>query len=178
MVNACGDCEEEGWIPRLVMKMPIFETNPGSFSAALAVVSQPFPIQRSESLHQLLTFARSLVVDAVATGSRRVYAMAVDDFIAWAVERNLPLTKATVQKFRVHLEARGLAPATINVRLSAIRRLASQAADNGLLDHQNAAGVARAKGTKHSGVRTGNWLSRDQAEQMLRSPNGTTLKGN
>jgi integrase len=126
---------------------------------------------------QLLTLARSLVVDAIATSSRRIYAAAVDEFITWALEGNRPLTKATVQNYRAALEARGLAAATINVRLSAVRRLAAEAADNGMLDPQIAAGVERAKGAKSSGVRTGNWLSRDHAERLLSAPRVDTLKG-
>jgi hypothetical protein len=66
--------------------------------------------------------------------------------------------KATVQAFRTKLESDGLAPATINVRLAAIRKLAIEAADNGLVNPALAAGIGRVKGVKRLGVRMGNWL--------------------
>jgi site-specific recombinase XerC len=76
------------------------------------------------------------------------------------------------------LEVKGLAPSSINVRLSAIRRLALEAADNGVMAPELAAGVARAKGAKRGGVRLGHWLTVEQAEQFLTLPNLQTLKGN
>ena len=40
-----------------------------------------------------------------------------------------------------------------------------------------AAGIARAKGAKRSGVRLGHWLTAEQAEQFLALPDLNTLKG-
>jgi hypothetical protein len=57
------------------------------------------------------------------------------DFVAWySAEARLPLSRAVVQQYRIVLESAGLAPASINLRLSAIRKLAAEAAENGLLD--------------------------------------------
>ncbi|MGI8992114.1 MAG: hypothetical protein ACR2I2_21360 [Bryobacteraceae bacterium] len=50
--------------------------------------------------------------------------------------------------WRVSLEARGLGSSSIIVRLSAIRKLAVEAGDNGLLAPELAAGIARLKGVK------------------------------
>ena len=75
------------------------------------------------------------------------------------------------------METKGLAPSSINVRLSAIRRLALEAADNGVMAPELAAGIARAKGAKRGGVRLGHWLTAEQAEQFLALPDLTTLKG-
>jgi integrase len=61
--------------------------------------------------------------------------------------------------------------------LSAIRKLAAEAADNGLLAPEAAAGIARVKGSKRHGVRAGNWLTLDQAEQLLALPDPATHKG-
>jgi hypothetical protein len=52
-----------------------------------------------------------------------------------------------------------LSSSTINLRLAAIRRLAYEAADMGLLSPELAAGIRRVKGAKRIGVRLGNWLS-------------------
>ena len=59
-------------------------------------------------------------------------------------------------RYRSHLESRQLAPGTINLRLGAVRRLAYEAADCGLLSADLAAGIRRVKGVKKLGIRLGN----------------------
>jgi site-specific recombinase XerD len=80
-------------------------------------------------------------------------------------------------RYRNHLESRSLAPGAINVRLAAVRRLAYEAADAGLLSPELAAGIRRVKGLKKLGVRLGNWLSADEARALWQFPNIETLKG-
>ena len=98
-------------------------------------------------LERLIAF----VVDSVTSPeSKRAYRKALGDFLErYGHELHDGFTKATVQAYRAALEARGLSPATINVRLVAVRKLALEAADNGIMDPQLAAGIARAKGAKH-----------------------------
>lgn len=63
--------------------------------------------------------------------SKRAYGKALSDFFAWrAQDGNPPLTKATVQRYRQTLTG---SPASINLKMSAIRKLAQEAADNGQL---------------------------------------------
>jgi hypothetical protein len=66
----------------------------------------------------------------------------------------------------MHLESRKLAPGTINLRLGAVRRLAYEAADCGMLSADLAAGIRRVKGVRKLGVRLGNWLSADQGQSL------------
>ncbi len=61
--------------------------------------------------------------------------------------------------------------------MSAIRKLAVEATDNGLLAPELAAGIQRVKSAKSIGVRAGNWLSLKQAQALLNAPDITTLKG-
>jgi integrase len=61
--------------------------------------------------------------------------------------------------------------------MSAIRKLAAEAADNGLLAPELAAGISRVKSAKTQGIRTGNWLSQRQAQALLSAPDITTLRG-
>ena len=70
---------------------------------------------------------KALVLDSVSSPlTRRVYNMALDEFMAWFQESPRPgFTKATVSAWRVSLEARGLGSSSISVRLSAIRKLAA-----------------------------------------------------
>lgn len=126
-----------------------------------------------------LSALKSLVLDTVsASASKRAYGSALDDFLGWYTAEPRPgFTKATVTAFRAHLELRGLSAATINVKLAAVRKLAAEAADNGLLAPEIAGGIARVKGARRLGVRTGNWLTLDQAEKFIASPDPGTLKG-
>lgn len=110
--------------------------------------------------------------------SRRAYGKALADFFGWWEAEGRPsLSKALVQRYRSKLQADGLAPASVNLRMSAIRKLAQEAADNGLLDATLANGVARVKGVRSAGVRSGNWLTREQAQTLLDAPDTSTLKG-
>jgi site-specific recombinase XerD len=111
-------------------------------------------------------------------GSRRSYEHAIAEFIDWyCSEPRLGFNKAVVTRYRMHLEARGLAPGTVNLRLAAIRRLAYEAADCGLLSPEQAAGIRRVKGAKKLGVRVGNWLLANEARALCELPGAKTLKG-
>ena len=121
----------------------------------------------------------ALVLDALASEhSRRAYERALLDFLAWHADQGRPpLSKALVQAYKTHLQRTGLSPSTVNLRLSAIRKLVREAADNGLIAPALAEGVARVKGVKAAGVRSGNWLTQEQAQALLDAPDVTTLKG-
>jgi site-specific recombinase XerD len=82
-----------------------------------------------------------------------------------------------VTRYRIHLESRLLAPGTINGRLAAVRRLAYEAADAGLLSPELAASIRRVKGAKMLGSRIGNWLTANEARTLWQLPNPTFLKG-
>jgi site-specific recombinase XerD len=122
---------------------------------------------------------KALVLDSVFSPiTRRVYNMALDDFMNWFQQAPRPgFTKATVHAWRVSLQARGLGSSSISIRLSAIRKLAAEAADNDLLPPEVAASIIRVKGVKSTGVRVGNWLSLRQAQDLLSAPDIGTVRG-
>jgi integrase len=122
---------------------------------------------------------KSLVLDSVSSPiTRRVYNLGLDEFFAWyTLEPRSGFTKATVSAWRVALEARGLGAVSINVRITAVRKLAVEAADNGLLAPELATGITRVKGVASKGIRLGNWLSVQQAQKLLNAPDATTPKG-
>src|ERR1700680_2602139 len=62
-------------------------------------------------------------------------------------------------------------------RYPAVRKLAVEAADNGLLAPELAAGITRIKGVTSKGIRLGNWLSIRQAQTLLNTPDVNTTKG-
>jgi hypothetical protein len=76
----------------------------------------------------------------------------------------------------IHLEQRHYAPATISLRLAAVRRVAYEAADAGLLSPELAAGIRRVKGVRRLGVRLGNWLTVEQGRQLLHCNSSLTLR--
>ena len=61
-------------------------------------------------------------------------------------------------------------PGTVNLRLAAIRRLAFEAADSGLLNPEQTAGIRRVKGAKKLGVRLANWLLANEASALWELP--------
>ena len=123
--------------------------------------------------------AVAMVLDGLPSAhSRRAYERALVDFFRWHRGAGRPqLNKAVVQRYAAELRAAGMAPSSINQRLSAIRKLAAEAADNGALDPQIAGGIRAVKGAQREGRRTGNWLTREQAQTWLNAPNTRTLKG-
>jgi hypothetical protein len=89
-------------------------------------------------------------------GSRRVYEFALNQFIAWyCSEPRLAFNRIVVTRYRMYLESRGLAANTINQQLAAVRRIAHEAADAGLLSPELAAGISRVRGIKQLGFRVG-----------------------
>ena len=79
--------------------------------------------------------------------------------------------------YRICLEQQHYASTTINLRLAAVRRLAFEAADCGLLSADLAAGISRVKGVKRLGVPVGNWLTAGQSKRLLLTPDCTSLRG-
>jgi site-specific recombinase XerD len=122
---------------------------------------------------------KGMVLDSVSSPiTKRVYNMALNEFMTWFQQMPRPgFTKATVSAWRVSLEERRLGSSSIIIRMSAIRKLAAEAADNGLLAPELAQGISRVKSVKSTGVRVGNWLSQKQAQTLLSAPDVSTAAG-
>ena len=121
---------------------------------------------------------RAVLNSLAAKASQDSYGRAIDEFISWyCSEPRLALNRTVVLRYRFFLEQNNLAPSTINVRLAAVRRLAYEAADTGLLSPELAAGIARVKGAKRLGVRIGNWLTAEQGKMLLQNSQSDTLRG-
>jgi site-specific recombinase XerD len=118
--------------------------------------------------------ARAAVLGSLRSPeSQRGYQHSINEFISWyCSEPRLSFNKTVVTRYRIHLESRPLAPGIVNVRLAAVRRLAYEAADSGLLSVPN-----WLPGSDGLGVRLGNWLTADQARILWQLPDAGTLKG-
>jgi hypothetical protein len=89
-----------------------------------------------------LEHAKSAVLNSLTSNEgRRSYCHAIDEFVDWyCSEPRLAFNRTVVLRYRNYLEERRLAPGTVNLRLSVVRRLAYEASDCGLLSADLAAG--------------------------------------
>jgi len=126
-----------------------------------------------------LEHAKSAVLSSLTNAdAQRGYSHAIDEFVEWyRSEPRLALNRIVVLRYRSHLESRRLAPGTINLRLGAVRRLAYEAADCGLLSADLAAGIRRVRGVRKIGVRLGNWLSAEESKTLWQAPDPARMKG-
>src|SRR5918998_1786455 len=143
---------------------------------------------RSKANGQALTLKRlneaearaiEMVLDGLPSEhSRRAYERALFDFFHWHRDVGRPqLGKAVVQRYAAELREAGMAASSVNQRLSAIRKLAAEAADNGALNPHVANGIQAVKGARREGRRTGNWLTREEAQSWLGAPDRRTMRG-
>jgi site-specific recombinase XerD len=126
-----------------------------------------------------LEVAKSAVLTSLSCpDAQRGYRHAIDEFVDWyCSEPRLSFSKTVVVRYRMHLETRHLAPGTINLRLGAVRRLAYEASECGLLSADLAAGIRRVTGVKKLGIRLGNWLTAEQGQALWQAPDRERLKG-
>lgn len=89
--------------------------------------------------------SKSAVLNSLKSrSSQRTYDHAIREFIEWyCSETMLAANKTIVTRYRISLEQRHYASTTINLRLAAVRRLAYEEADCGLLSADLAAGIRR-----------------------------------
>jgi integrase len=126
------------------------------------------------SHHRLISLA---LAGIASPHTRRAYGAALDEFLTWSTGQvDCRFTKQTVQLYRSMLVAKGMAPASINQRLAAVRRLAQEAADDGLLDPMIAVAISKVHGVRMRGVRLGRWLDKASLQQLSAVPSGNCLK--
>jgi hypothetical protein len=81
---------------------------------------------------------RKLVLDAVPSPhSKRNYAKALDDLFAFCASQ--PVSRSLLMERRAAMES--LSPSTINVRLSAVRKLVGEARRAGMFGQEEAASL-------------------------------------
>jgi integrase len=126
------------------------------------------------ALTEAQTILRQMVLDSVQSiHSKRNYAKALDDLFSFCASR--PLSRALLMEYRTTMDH--LSPSTINVRLSAIRKLVGEARRNGMIGLEEADNLSEIPNVRQKGTRLGNWLTREQAKELLAVPDRSTLKG-
>jgi integrase len=113
----------------------------------------------------------------VSEHSKRNYAKALDEVFTLCANRSQGLSRALLMEYRAAMLEKKLSASTVNVRLSALRKLVGEAQRNGIIDAEEAANLAGVPNLPQRGTRLGNWLTRDQAKELLTVPDRSTLKG-
>ena len=133
----------------------------------------PFALTAAQAILRKMVL-RKMVLDSVQSiHSKRNYAKALDDLFAFCASR--PLSRALLMEYRTTMDH--LSPSTINVRLSAIRKLVGEARRNGMIGLEEATNLTDIPNVRQKGTRLGNWLTREQAKELLAVPDRSTLKG-
>jgi integrase len=130
--------------------------------------------ERPSALTPAQVMLRKMVLDSVQSPhSRRNYAKALDHLFAFCASR--PLSRALLMEWRAGMES--LSPSTVNVRLSAVRKMVGEARRNNMIGSEEAASLTDIPNIPQQGTRPGNWLTREQAKELLAVPDRSTLKG-
>jgi integrase len=144
------------------------------FLALIPSAVEESQLNRNAAFREL----REMVLNSVASEhSKRNYAKALDEVFTLCANRSQGLTRALLMEYRAAMVEKKLSASTVNVRLSAVRKLIGEAQRNGIIGAEEAANLAGVPNLPQKGTRLGNWLTRDQAKELLTVPDRSTLKG-
>ena len=153
------------------------ESLPVPVGASLDLMHSP-KAPEWEDLRSSSQKLRVWVLQSVGSAhSKRNYAKALDEVFSLCANRSQGISRALLMEYRASMIEKGLSPSTINVRLAAVRKLVGEARRNGILDAEQASEMADVPNVRLQGQRMGNWLTRDQAKELLAVPDRSTLKG-
>jgi integrase len=145
-------------------------------SESLAII--PSAVESQLNRNAAFRELREMVLNTVVSKhSKRNYAKALDEVYALCEERKQPLSRALLMEYRAALLEKKLSASTVNVRLSAVRKLIGEAQHNGIIGAEEAASLAGVPNLSQKGTRVGNWLTRDQAKELLTVPDRSKIKG-
>jgi integrase len=140
--------------------------------------SNPVGLSATATIPELQQSKTAVLNTLASKHSRRSYEYAIDRFIAsYCSEPRLTFNRSVVVRYRSFLERLSLSAATINLHLSAIRSLADESPESGWLSPELAIGIRRVNGVKRLGRKMGNWLTRNQAQELVNAASSTNLRG-
>jgi site-specific recombinase XerD len=113
----------------------------------------------------------------VSAHTKRAYIAAFNQFFALVAETGRSVSRALLMEYRAQMIDQGLSASTINVRLSAIRKLISEARENNLLDPAETARILKVPGVPTRGVWLEHWLTPREARRLLAIPDRASLIG-
>jgi site-specific recombinase XerD len=137
----------------------------------------------SKALEPVLTASAwvpiiQIVLDGLRSPiTKTMYRKAIEDFLHWQDQRGSGFSQSAVREYLLYLESVGYAAATLNQRLSAIRKLAAESANCNLLPLGEAVGICRVRNVPQTTAPSAMSLSRQKSEELINSPDGVTTKG-
>lgn len=148
----------------------------------MTVIKQDKDVLTIGSMDWMDPFVKAILAGYENPNTKRTYTRALREFMGWLlVDGLLPpppvLNKMVVNSYKDHLVQAGTGSHSINQRLTAIKRLAEELMDNGVLDMQTVMGIRRVKPIRIEGKPVGNWLTKEQAQALLDAPDITTMAG-
>ena len=131
------------------------------------LTTAPFSAETPVPVDPRLLHLKQMVLDGVvAANSKRNYAQALDHLFSFAAGR--PINRELLLAWRAAMENQS--PSTVNIRLSAMRRLVAEAKNTQMLSSEEAETLSDIPNIKQAGIRLGNWLTREQAKEILAIP--------
>ncbi|MCB2179477.1 tyrosine-type recombinase/integrase [bacterium] len=110
--------------------------------------------------------------------TRRAYESDIAHFFDWwGSVGKPPMMKATINRYKNDCFDEGMGPSSINRKLSAIKKMVREAQDNGLIDPVLGQGIQNVEGIPVRGKSVANWLTKKEAQELLRLPDKDTVKG-
>ncbi len=145
------------------------------------------PIAPADTQSQQLNRAITACLTNCAPTTRRVYSACIARFVRWcsdytaehafAREAGAGLTREHVAAWLDSETAGGASAVASNQALSAVKRLAHEAASLGWLPWETSVQIAGLKSRKYRGVRSGRWLTIGQVRQLMSLPDRQTVRG-
>ncbi len=132
--------------------------------SALAIVQVSESRVGPTDAPQLAELAGLAVLGLNSPASRRNYGREIRRYLA----SGHPLTREGVQAWIVSLRQQGAGAVTRNIALAAIRLLARECGERGLLDDRALAGIERIKGAPIRGRKIGRWLELEEVRSLMR----------
>ena len=143
------------------------------------MVSQSYLTSSSSTIPKEMQTVQKIVLNGLHSPlSKRVYRMAIQNFLVYWVEQGMPIPdKLFLQTYIFEKQDQGLSSSSLNLRLSAIKNFAREAADLNIWPYEVPTVFSRVKKIPTRGTRNGNWLTLEQAQKLIDAPNVKTLKG-
>lgn len=121
----------------------------------------------------------NLTLDNITNANtKRAYTVNLRKFLAWYGETGSPrLSRRLIHRHIAYLRESGRSHRTVNIAISAIRKMVTVAVDFELLSKDVAYDIMQVGTLPLSGKRTGRWLSFDECQRLHDAPDTSTLKG-
>jgi len=145
-------------------------------SANAQISNLPATTEKSGNLSALYEKLITLVCRTVPSpNSKLAYRKSLLGFFAFLEDR--AITRDTVLEYKENLETKGQSASTVSLRIAAVRALVKEARLWKAIDQDTEESILKIRGPARNQRRTGKWLTVDQAEKLIQTPDGTSIRG-